>query len=260
MARNQYKKAAAEHTSRVKVVGIALFLVTGIGAGVFYSQPWQWSIADHLGHFPFKQIKVASTFHHLNSGEIRQIVTPFAQEGFFGTDVAEIQGALLNRPWIADVAVRRVWPDVLSITVVEESAVAHWGERSYINPRGQVFTPDSGGNLSGLPHFNGPHGAGFQVLTKYKEISGLLQPLGLGIRELSLDERRSWQLVLNNGIRLAVGKEQDQQRIKRFVGVYKTLLGSVKSREIAEVDLRYANGLVVRWRTTQTDDNNAQMS
>jgi len=259
MARNSYKNATVVRASRVKVVGIALFLVAGIGAGALYSQPWQWSLTDHLGHFPIKQIKVASTFHHLSASDIRQIVAPLAQQGFFGMDVANIQGELLKKPWIARATVRRVWPDILSITVTEERAFSHWGERSYINPLGQVFTPVPGDKQLGLPHLVGPQGTSFQVMAKYKEITGHLQSLGLGISELSLDERRSWQLVLNNGIRLALGKEQDMKRIKRFVGVYRILLDEEKGRKIAEIDLRYANGFVVRWRTAQTE-NNAHMS
>ena len=260
--RNRYRQASPARPPRLRVMpAVALLAIVAGAAGLYYAKPWQWQVGAQLGHYPFRQIKVASTFRHLDAAAIRRIAAPLAQEGFFLTDVEQIQAALLEQPWIADAAVRREWPDVLNITLVEETAVARWGEQSLLNGRGQVFTPRQVPALPALPRLDGPQGSSVQVLARYREISEQLQPLGLKVSALSLDERRSWQLALANGIQLALGKEHAGARIRRFARVYAQLLESGGGRAIAGVDLRYANGFVVRWRDVGSDDNNkAHMS
>lgn len=258
---NRYKQAPAARVPRARVMlGLALLVFATGGAGLYFTHPWQWPVAEQLGHYPFRHIKVASTFRHLDAAAIRRIAAPHAQGGFFLTDVSEIQAALVSQAWIADAAVRREWPDILSITVVEETAVARWGERACLNGQGQVFTPAQLPEQPDLPRLTGPQGSAPQVLAKYRNISAQLRPLGLVVRELTLDERRSWHLALHNGARLALGKDQDEARLRRFASVYGKLLENGKGRGIAEVDLRYANGFVVRWRDAGTDDNKAHMS
>lgn len=258
---NRYKQVSPAHAPRARVAPFLLLLaLAGAGAGLYFAQPWQWPLAGQLGHYPFRQIKVASTFRYLDAATIRRIAAPYAREGFFLTDVGGIQQALLDQPWIANAAVRREWPDILSITVVEETAVARWGETACLNALGRIFTPAQVPEQTRLPRLSGPRGSSAAVLAKYREIVAQLRPLGLAVRELSLDERRSWQLTLDNGIRLALGKEQDEVRIRRFASVYGKLLRNGKGREIAAVDLRYANGFVVRWRDVGDDDNKAHMS
>ena len=260
--RNRYRQASRARPLRRRMVpAVALLALVAGGAGLYHAKPWQWELGAQLGHYPFRHIKVASTFRHLDAAAIRRIAAPFAREGFFLTDVGRIQEALLEQPWIADAAVRREWPDVLHITVVEETAVARWGEDGCLNARGQVFTPAHAPALPGLPRLDGPRGSGALVLARYREISERTRPLGLKVAALSLDERRSWRLTLDNGIRLALGKDQVGARIQRFTAAYPQLLKSNGGREIVEVDLRYANGFVVRWRDVASVDNNkARMS
>ena len=50
-------------------------------------------------------------------------------------DVSGIQESLQKLAWVDQVSVRRVWPDRLEIQVLEQLAVAHWGDNSYMNAR-----------------------------------------------------------------------------------------------------------------------------
>jgi len=73
----------------------------------------------------------------------------------------------------------------------------------------------------------------------------------LRIASLQLDARRAVQLQLDNGMQLAVGREERLARLQRFVKVYKKTLAQ-HAMQIRRVDLRYSNGMAVQWHNTTT--------
>ncbi len=62
----------------------------------------------------------------------------------------------------------------------------------------------------------GPNETGPEVLQTYRDLRPKFQTLGLAISSLVLNERRAWQIILDNGIRLELGKESLDERIERF--------------------------------------------
>jgi len=79
----------------------------------------------------------------------------------------------------------------------------------------------------------------------WKEYSPKFQQIGLNISSLVLNERRAWQIILDNGIRLELGKESLEERINRFFLLYKQL-GNDAER-VSYIDLRYDTGAAVGW-------------
>jgi cell division protein FtsQ len=80
-------------------------------------------------------------------------------------------------------------------------------------------------------------------------------PLGAKLERLVLSERRAWQLTLDNGLHIMLGRDADgaEARLARFVEVHASTLGSsgrAQGREPAgsrgHVDLRYPNGFALR--------------
>jgi cell division protein FtsQ len=63
--------------------------------------------------------------------------------------------------------------------------------------------------------------------------------------QVRVSPRRAWQLRLDNGLTLELGREQIEARLARFVGAYDRTLGRL-GRRIEHVDLRYSNGFAVR--------------
>ncbi len=221
-------------------------------AGALWLLPG-WRLPDLQGlervaQFPLRQVRVAGSFRHVSALQVRDIVAPYAARGFFATDVAAIRGALRALPWVAQAAVRRVWPDRLQITITEQVAVARWGGKGLLNERGEVFTPLAGALPEGLPLLQGPEGSAPQMLAHCRAMEDSLAPLGLKVARLSLDRRRSWRALLGNGVRLALGKEQPLQRVARFARYYRSVAAG-REQDAKVFDLRYANGFVVRWRT-----------
>ena len=96
----------------------------------------------------------------------------------------------------------------------------------------------------GLPRLDGVINSEYLMLTRLRDVGELLRPLGLRIAAMSLDERRSWRIELDNGLRLMLGREQGMQRIRRFVTFYPALLAD-QAAGFGVVDLRYPNGIVL---------------
>ncbi|RLA02182.1 MAG: cell division protein FtsQ/DivIB, partial [Gammaproteobacteria bacterium] len=71
----------------------------------------------------------------------------------------------------------------------------------------------------------------------------------------SMDERRAWSMTLSNGMKVLLGRVDSEQRFKRFVMVFQSGLNQFES-QIAEMDMRYTNGLSVIWKQGQKPDFN----
>jgi len=222
---------------------LALATVAGSVAGL--TLMLEWMKDPH--HWPVRTVHVEGRFVHLQQAQLLNQVAPLAEQGFFAAQVGDIQVRLQELPWVDQVSVRRVWPDQLTVQVLEQEAIAHWGERGLLNPRAQVFEPEQAVELPGLPHFEGPDGHEQRVLAMYQQMLQILQPLKLGIDSLQLDARRTWRVQLSNGLTVEVGRNNPVARVERFVRVYPAILAAA-SGKLVSVDLRYSNGFAVRWQ------------
>lgn len=251
--RTRRRARAWENLWRRRDVRYGLFGLAGI-AVLFAAQAlWDRAAMIERAEFPFKVLRVEGSFEHVTTPQLSAIIGPYAADGFFETDVQAIKQALEDLPWVARASVRRVWPDVLHVTVMEERAAARWGSEGLVNPAGEVFYPaERAAELQNLPLLEGPPRTSVQVMNAYVKLTGQLSPLGLGVTRLSMDARRAWQLTLNNGMKLTLGRKDSERQIERFVRFYPgTLDGRIA--DVEEVDLRYSNGFAVQWRLSGSD-------
>jgi cell division protein FtsQ len=85
------------------------------------------------------------------------------------------------------------------------------------------------------------------MLQHFKDINRLLQPLHVRILTLELTPYFTWKLRLDNGMMLQLGHKDILTRLAHFVKVYPKIVGS-RVADIEYVDLRYPNGVAVRWK------------
>ena len=195
---------------------------------------------------PLKVARIEGDLRYLKRSDLETAVAKATQGGFFTVNVQAIKDAAESLPWVAKVSVRRVWPDAIHIWVVEQSPVARWGDKSLINPEGEVFTPSKKLIPEGLPKFVAPENSGKDVVGRYRLARRELQKLNLAIAQMRLSQRRAWSLVTKDGLVLQLGVDDFDSRIKRFVKVYPRLKSS-SNQKMNEVDMRYANGMAVKW-------------
>jgi len=196
-----------------------------------------------------RQVRVEGSFKQVSRVEIQRLLAPYAGLSFFDLDVVAIKEVLQKQPWVQQAMVRHQWPNGLVVTLIEQQPLARWGDDGLMNKDAVVFFPQ-GGMPAGLPRLDGVENSERLLLSRLQDVGVLLQPLGLKIVAMSMDERRSWVIELDNGLRLMLGRERDMQRIQRFVNFYPMLL-AMRSAEVGVVDLRYPNGIVLRWSAPQ---------
>ncbi len=200
---------------------------------------------------PIHKIRVQGALVHVNEDMLRKSVVDKVQGGFFNIDVAALRQTVEQLPWVKAAAVRRVWPDSVAISVIEQQPLAVWAKGGLLNNHGELFRPKQNSRPKHLPLFTAPAGLERNVTELYRDLSAQLAPLELRIVELQLDNRRAVQLQLHNGIELMLGREERLVRLQRFVTVYNKTLAHHAMR-IRRVDLRYSNGMAVQWDNTTT--------
>ena len=194
-------------------------------------------------HFPLTRVDLKGDFDKTSKSEL-EAALPRLPGNFFAADLAQVRASVERLPWVRRVAVRRVWPGRLEISIEEHVALARWGTgdetSALVNIHGERFL---GKTSQALPSFIGPAGTQAEIARRYARFSAIVAPLGTRIDRVVLSPRHAWQLRLANGLHLALGRDADlaETRLRRFVELYPTVKTSNEY-----VDLRYPNGFAVR--------------
>lgn len=200
--------------------------------------------------FPIQSVKVYGV-HQTDSADVQESLGPLVNKGFFAIDVEHIKDRLLQSPWVAKAVVQRVWPDKVLVTVTEKTAIARWNKDSLLSANGEIFSPDPKTYPADLPQLKGADNEQIVMLKQFKKISSQLAALHFKILRLEMTPDRSWSITLDNGVKLSAGRKDVLTHINHFVKVYPKVIGS-RMAEVDYVDLRYPNGMAVKWKTTVT--------
>jgi len=204
---------------------------------------------------PILHVTVEGEFVHIDKDDLVKTVTPYATGGFMNVDVARLREAGESLPWVKVVQVKRIWPDSLHLVVEEQVAVANWGSDALVNAQGELFFPEKESFPEGLVQLKGPKKSSYEVAKRFYDISKLASTLGLRVKQVEMNERHAWTITFSNGLNLMLGRIDNEQRLQRFVSVFKSVLQPYQN-EIKTVDMRYTNGMSVAWANGQQPDFN----
>jgi cell division protein FtsQ len=224
------------------LVAVSVLLVLAGGIFVFANLPW----------FQVRRINVsnalepAGQLHHVTRAAVQEIASARLDGTFFTVDPEAARSAFAMLPWVRKADVRRVWPDRLEVAVEEHEAFGNWGGGKLVNTHGELF---DAARIDGLPEFSGPEGSAAEVTRHYRDFSAPLGRLDLKVREISLSPRLAWELKLDNGLALKLGRDLPrdplQFRVERFVAAYPNAVTKAGGK-INAADLRYAQGFATR--------------
>jgi cell division septal protein FtsQ len=190
---------------------------------------------------PIRHIKIYATCERVNLSALKHRIAPHIK-GFFSTHVIALKHAILLEPFVEDVMVKRVWSDTLLITLHEIKIVARLGKAAAISSKGEVVNVKLDANKH-LPIFNGEKEQVLTMLNLYNNFSDSLRPLNLIIAEIDLN-RHSWQITLDNGIKISLSDKDRLAHLALFISVYPKLKKN-HGNNIKSIDLRHLNGLSV---------------
>ncbi|KVW96261.1 cell division protein FtsQ [Thiobacillus denitrificans] len=207
------------------------------------AQPW----------FALRNIEVKTPVAHVTEAQIRLVAERQVRGTFFTVDLESVRNSLEKLPWVREARVERRWPDTLAVSLTEHVPLARWNDNALVNEAGEVFVAAAN---TRLPRLSGPEDSSAEVVAAYRRHHAALAPLGMAIDELRLSPRRAWRLKLGNGMTLALGREQTDARLTRFVALYPRLFGTQATAQAdaappapitpVTVDLRYPDGFAVR--------------
>ena len=216
--------------------------LVGIAALIFGVALLQ--LALRSPHLPVRELHVVTPVGKTSKQEIERATRGRIAGNFFAVDAAEVRAGLQQLPWVRRVTVRKVWPDRLEVGLEEHVALARWGSDGLVNTHGESFR---GRADAALPLFVGPAGSETEITLRYASFKALLAPLGMQPERVVLTPRLAWQLRLDNGLQIMLGRDGDQAeaRLKRFVAAYDSTLKTMP-RKHEYLDLRYPNGFALR--------------
>lgn len=196
--------------------------------------------------WPLTKLRVGGDMRHVDPAQLRAVVLPYAQRGFFAVKLQDAQDAVEKLPWVERAEVRKRWPDVMEIRIVEHRPFARWGQDRLLSETGRLFPLPQGMPVQQLPQLGGPDSRAQEVVALYNESKQLFAPMGLDVRALAMDARESWSLQLGNGTEVVIGRADARPRLGRFARVLPQVLARYPL-PLRRADLRYTNGFALSW-------------
>jgi len=235
---------------RVMVLLFSVAVIGAAGYGVTLA-------VEKINSQRVELVHIEGNLTFVSEEKIKQTVGAEVSTSLIAVDLALVKEKLEALPWIREAEIHREWPNAISIYVEEEIAIARWGQDQLLNQQGQVFRPDSIDDQLQLPLLAGPEHSEAKVMRQYQEFNQLLYPLGVRIRDLTLNDSGSFELTLINGVRVKLGREDVLERLRRLIVFLESENGS-NLQGVESIDLRYRNGLAVQRRRDLSGDTSGR--
>lgn len=172
-------------------------------------------------------------------------------------DLVGLAAIVKQVQWVREATIRRQFPSTIVVAIEEHKPVARWvadatddlqtiETSTLVNSFGDVFSATiADERREQLPKLAGPEGSSFEVLTRYVALLAPLATIGRSPKSVVMTPRRAWQVKLDNGVVLELGRADVDERIARFIHTYPEL----PALQVADavVDLRYQSGLTIRY-------------
>ena len=218
---------------------IAAFFYALAALGIAYSV---LMLVIRLPVFPLREIAVSGTIAHTTREQLDAIARSELRGNFFTVDLEAARRSFEKLPWVRSAKLRRTWPDRLDVELEEHQALARWRDIALVNTYGEVFAAASSARL---PVFVGPQGAAAEMTAHYGAFREALAGIGRAVSEVRLSGRRAWQVKLDDGQVLELGRQDAIERLARFAAVYPRVAAQLQDKR-GRIDLRYSNGFAVR--------------
>ncbi|AQS42001.1 MAG: Cell division protein FtsQ [Candidatus Tokpelaia hoelldobleri] len=159
-------------------------------------------------------------------------------------DVAAAQAEIAALPWVKSVSVRKIYPDRLTIAVVEREPFAVWqhnGRMDIIDRDGRIITARRAGAENHLPLVVGD-GAGQAAAVFFAEMAAFPEMRERVQAYIRVGGRR-WDLLLDNGVRVKLPARDVGRGLKAALSAGDGM--ELFARDVQSVDLRLEDRITV---------------
>lgn len=202
--------------------------------------------------FPLEEVVLLNDPGKVTVDQLEYAARQGIHGNFFTVDLDQVKVAFERLPWVRSAQVRRHWPGGVELRLDEYEAAAYWknagsDEQHLVDPSGAIFNASSDASL---PTLSGPPGSAAYLLAKYALFNKAVEPLGHRLEALTLSARQAWQLRLDDGMVLQLGRDQPKStadaRLERFVRAWPATAQQLNNIKVAVADLRYPGGFALR--------------
>jgi cell division protein FtsQ len=194
---------------------------------------------------PIRVVSIDGEMHGLSREALQQTISKEITGGILTQNLATLRARVQALPWVEQATTRRIWPDRIQVRVREHSALARWNENGLVTEHGVVFRPSDGRLPAGLARLGAANDEQApEVVNRFLDWGSRLLALGLIVDGVQRDARGDWSIELLGGTDVLLGTDDVEQRLERLIAAYSQIEAiGIPTR----LDLRYANGLAVRW-------------
>jgi len=183
----------------------------------------------------------------LSRSDVLRIAGITESSTLFLIDAEGTRAKILRNPWVAEAAVRKLYPDRLEIVIDEKKPFAVWQNRgifSIIARDGTVIDQLSSAQVrdSGFPFVVGV-GASTRA-GAFLELLGRFPVIRFEVAAAVFVAERRWNLRLKSGIDVRLPEENPDVALMRLVALDKEK--NILSRDITVIDLRLPDRIAVR--------------
>jgi len=220
--------------TRIVPVAAALAVLGAIAAG-------GWAGWREIAARPIASVAFSGDVARIAPADLDAFARSLRGAPVGSVSLASVRDAARRIPWVRDASVRRRFPDGLEVRFDTYDVLARWGKTALVSTRGEVVPAPFDGKL---PRFLGPDNSAAQMAEEYAALARIAAPLASPVAELRLSPRGAWQLLLESGLTIELGRGDVHPRLERFVNAWPGLVE--RGVRTTHADLRYANGFAVR--------------
>lgn len=244
--RQQGKKkrsASPEMKMRIRSSLMVLFLAaTALAVGFGGNSVYRW--LDK----PIQEVVLVGDYVNFSRDQAVQIAQPYLYVGVLSVDMPGLVSQLEQQPWVESASVARIWPNRLQLTIAEHRPVMRWSELGLLSESGRVIRAPANIDYTELPLVYSAQSSPVQLMNQFQILATALDQVNLTIGELRQKPSGDWFARLENGVPMELGSSDLRGKIQRIIRLWQGELADVRS-EVAGIDARYTNGLVVSWRS-----------
>ncbi|MFB0975661.1 MAG: cell division protein FtsQ/DivIB [Tolumonas sp.] len=222
-----------------------------------------WSTASDIRRWLFDEDKIPVSglvlqgdLEYVNTDEVRKVLATNPEtNNFFTLDVNQLQKKVEELPWVYQSSVRKRWPALLYVYIVEQTPCALWGDDRLLSVRGTIFKAPRDRLNKPLVQLSGPDNMAGKIWDQYQQFERVLALNGYHVAAVHMTNRHSWEIKLASGLKLILGRNEMLVKLQQFIDVYPQL----ENRELIDyIDLRYDTGVAVSWKQQEGsgDDQN----
>ena len=189
----------------------------------------------------------------INQSQLERVINPLINNKY-QLDLHKIKQALENEPWVAQAQVKRLFWNSIEINISSHTIAMRWENShcndkkshncvGYISDKGVLFIPNKRiPSEAVIAHSKNDPNSAHELYTNYLLYQDLSNPMKI----TSFSKSQIDQITFEPNIKVVLGYQQQQKRLKRFLKAYKKLKPSKKSKQVT-FDMRYPKGFSLHY-------------